>query len=265
MDGDDRPPRRRQGAPRHRAPRPRRQAAGHPGPRAAGRARPRSPPTDFTLGIDEPAVVAERAAPGRRTSRRSRSRSAGPADLETLEAVRAVFAGPIRVDANTGWTPEDGAALHPGAGAARRRAHRAAVPGAPAATSCAGSRSGQPLPIVADESAVTIEDLDALVGVVAGVNVKLTKCGGVGPALADAASGRASSASGRSSAAWRRRSSGSRPPRPCSPLADWVDLDGNLLLARRPGHAAWSSGRQALAARRTRPGLGLTLGPRATP
>src|SRR5258706_7113608 len=39
-----------------------------------------------------------------------------------------------------------------------------------------------PLPIVADESAVAIEDLDALVGVVAGVNVKLAKCGGVGAA-----------------------------------------------------------------------------------
>ena len=33
-------------------------------------------------------------------------------------------------------------------------------------TSCAGSRSAPQLPIVADESAVTIEDLDALVGVV---------------------------------------------------------------------------------------------------
>ena len=42
------------------------------------------------------------------------------------------------------------------------------------------------LPIVADESAVTIDDLEALVGVVAGVNVKLAKCGGVGPARADA-------------------------------------------------------------------------------
>ena len=38
------------------------------------------------------------------------------------------------------------------------------------------------LPLVADESAVTIRDLDGLVGVVAGVNVKLAKCGGPGPA-----------------------------------------------------------------------------------
>ena len=43
-------------------------------------------------------------------------------------------------------------------------------------------QAGSPLPIVADESCVTIEDLDALVGVTAGVNVKLAKCGGPGPA-----------------------------------------------------------------------------------
>ena len=35
---------------------------------------------------------------------------------------------------------------------------------------------------MADESAVTIDDLDGLVGVVDGVNVKLAKCGGPGPA-----------------------------------------------------------------------------------
>ena len=40
------------------------------------------------------------------------------------------------------------------------------------------------LPIVADESAVVLEDLEALEGVVAGVNVKLAKCGGIGAAKA---------------------------------------------------------------------------------
>ena len=37
----------------------------------------------------------------------------GQADVETLEAVRAVYGGPIRVDANTGWTPAAAAALLP--------------------------------------------------------------------------------------------------------------------------------------------------------
>ncbi len=64
---------------------------------------PEIPPTDFTLGLDEPGVVAERA---RRAARfpALKIKVGGPADLATLEAVRAVYGGPLRVDANTGWT-----------------------------------------------------------------------------------------------------------------------------------------------------------------
>ena len=66
---------------------------------------PDIPPTDFTLGLDEPRIVAERA-------RRAggfpalKIKCGGPADIATLEAVRSVYDGPLRVDANTGWTPE---------------------------------------------------------------------------------------------------------------------------------------------------------------
>src|SRR5450759_3962963 len=90
-----------------------------------------------------------------------------------------------------------------------------------------------PTPIVADESALTIEDLDALVGVVDGVNVKLAKCGGVGPAARMLA---------------RARELGFRTFLGCmeetsvaiavsaavASLAEWVDLDGCLLLADDP-------------------------------
>src|SRR5829696_7142655 len=63
------------------------------------------PPTDFTLGLDEPSVVAERA---RRAAAfpALKIKCGGPADIATLEAVRGVYDKPIRVDANTGWTPE---------------------------------------------------------------------------------------------------------------------------------------------------------------
>ena len=70
------------------------------------------PPTDFTLGLDEPAVVAERA---RRAADfpALKIKCGGPADLATLHAVRAVFGGPIRVDANTGWSRADAETLLP--------------------------------------------------------------------------------------------------------------------------------------------------------
>ena len=37
----------------------------------------------------------------------------GPADIETLEAVRGVYGGPLRVDANTGWQPAQAVAIIP--------------------------------------------------------------------------------------------------------------------------------------------------------
>ena len=90
-----------------------------------------------------------------------------------------------------------------------------------------------PIPIVADESAVTIDDLDALVGVVAGVNVKLTKCGGVGPALAMMR--RARELGFRVMLGCMEETSvGIAAAAALAGLADWVDLDGNLLLARDP-------------------------------
>ena len=90
-----------------------------------------------------------------------------------------------------------------------------------------------PLPIVADESAVTIEDLDALVGVVAGVNVKLAKCGGIAPARAMLA--RARELGFRTFLGCMEETTvGIAASAAVASLADWVDLDGNLLLADDP-------------------------------
>jgi L-Ala-D/L-Glu epimerase len=189
------------------------------------------PPTDFTIGIDRPDVVgarAERAAhfPALKI------KCGGPDDLETLEAVRAVFDGPIRVDANTGWQPEDALALLPellrlGVELIEQPfpAHRLDQLG--------WLQARSPLPIVADESAVSIEALDGLVGVVAGVNVKLAKCGGVGPAMRML--GRARELGFRTFLGCMEETSiGIAASAAVASLADWVDLDGNLLLADDP-------------------------------
>ena len=104
----------------------------------------RLPPTDYSLGIDDPATVAERA---RRVAHfpALKIKVGGPSDIETLEAVRAVFDGPLRVDANTGWQPEQAAALIP-------ELERLGVElieqpfKARSCPSCAGSESGRVCP-----------------------------------------------------------------------------------------------------------------------
>jgi len=69
------------------------------------------------------------------------------------------------------------------------------------------------LPIVADESAVTVDDLDALVGVCQGVQCQAREVRRDRAGPADAGPQLRSSASRRSLAAWRRRPSASRPRR----------------------------------------------------
>ena len=189
------------------------------------------PPTDFTLGIDTPAVVAERA---RRAADfpALKIKVGGPADIETLEAVRSVFGGPIRVDANTGWTPEGAVALIPELQRLGVELIEQPFP-ARRLDQLRWLQERSPLPLVADESAVFIEDLDALVGVVAGVNVKLAKCGGMGPAKRMLE--RARALGFRTFLGCMEETSvGIAASAAVAPLADWVDLDGCLLLADDP-------------------------------
>jgi L-Ala-D/L-Glu epimerase len=219
------------------------------------------PPTDFTLGIDAPAVVAERA---RRASDfpALKIKVGGPSDLETLEAVRAVYGGPIRVDANTGWTPDGALALLPELQRLGVELIEQPFP-ARRLDLLRALQARSPLPIVADESAVTIEDLDGLVGVVAGVNVKLAKCGGVGPARRMLE--RARLLGFRTFLGCMEETSiGIAASAAVAPLADWVDLDGCLLLADDPvsGLAIGADKRWRLP---DRPGLGLELRSDARP
>jgi L-Ala-D/L-Glu epimerase len=189
------------------------------------------PPTDFSIGIDEPGAVAERA---RRAADfpALKIKVGGPSDLETLEAVRAVYGGPIRVDANTGWEPDEGLALVPELQRLGVELIEQPFP-AHRIDALRWLQERSPLPIVADESAVTIDDLERLVGVVAGVNVKLAKAGGVGPALAMMR--RARELGFRVMLGCMEETSvGIAAAAAVAGLAEWVDLDGNLLLADDP-------------------------------
>lgn len=212
------------------------------------------PPTDFTIGIDTPEVVAERA---RRASAfpALKIKVGGPRDLATLVAVREVYGGPIRVDANTGWTPDDALAILPDLERLGVELVEQPFP-ARRLDQLRWLQERSPLPIVADESCVLPEDLEGLVGVVAGVNVKLAKCGGITPAR------------------WmleRARELGLRTFLGCmeetsvgiagsavvGSLAEWIDLDGCLLLAADPfeGLDLDAEHRWRLS---NRPGLGLS-------
>ena len=216
-----------------------------------------APPTDFTIGIDEPAVVAERAHRAADFPA-LKIKCGGPADLATLRAVREVYRGPIRVDANTGWTRADAEALLPDLVDLGVELIEQPFP-ARSYRDLEWLQARSSLPIVADESCVLPEDLDAMVGVVAGVNVKLAKCGGIGPARLMLE--RARDLGFRTFLGCMEETSvGIAASAVVASLAEWVDLDGNLLLADDPfaGLELSKEKRWVLA---DRPGLGLTRRP----
>jgi L-alanine-DL-glutamate epimerase-like enolase superfamily enzyme len=189
------------------------------------------PPTDFSLGIDTPDAVAQRASRAAHFPA-LKIKVGGPADIATLEAVRAVYSGPLRVDANTGWSPDQGEAIVPELVRLGVELIEQPFP-ARQLPQLRWLQDRSPLPIVADESAVTVDDLDALDGVVDAVNVKLMKCGGIGPAVTMMRRARELGFKVMLGC-MEETSVGIAAAAATASLADWVDLDGNLLLECDP-------------------------------
>jgi L-alanine-DL-glutamate epimerase-like enolase superfamily enzyme len=96
--------------------------------------------------------------------------------------------------------------------------------------------------------------LPALAGAYHGINVKLMKCGGIGPALEQITVARALGLSVMIGC-MIETGLGIGAAAHLAPLCDWVDLDGNLLLVEDPfaGHAV-EDGRLRLG---DEPGLGV--------
>ena len=212
------------------------------------------PPTDFTIGIDEPAIVAERASRAAHFPA-LKIKVGGPGDLATLEAVREVFDGPIRVDANTGWVPEDALEILPHLERLGVELIEQPFP-ARRLDQLRWLQERSSLPIVADESCVFPEDLDGLVSVVGGVNIKLAKCGGITPARQMLERSRALGFK-TFLGCMEETSVGIAGSAVVASLADWVDLDGCLLLANDPFEGLdLDAGHRWLLPER--PGLGLS-------
>jgi L-alanine-DL-glutamate epimerase-like enolase superfamily enzyme len=92
------------------------------------------------------------------------------------------------------------------------------------------------VPVCADESIHHRADLDGLVGRYDAINIKLDKAGGLTEALALAAAARAAGL-GIMAGCMVATSLAMAPALLLAQTADWVDLDGPLLLARdrQPG------------------------------
>jgi len=136
-----------------------------------------TPYTSFTIGIDTPQAMAEKARLAKDYPI-LKIKVGTKHDLDIIKAIRDVSTAIIRVDANAGWTPKEAIsninAFEP--------YNIEFVEQPVAAHDFAGLkmvRDNVSLPIIADESCVTIEDIPRLSACVDGVNFKLMKNGGI--------------------------------------------------------------------------------------
>jgi L-alanine-DL-glutamate epimerase-like enolase superfamily enzyme len=212
----------------------------------------RTPRTSFTIGI----------APLDETLAKVRDIGTHPvikvklgkgAEIETIEAVRSVYTGTIRIDANEGWTPEQSVTIL--TELARHEVEFCEQPipaGSPEQLRWIRERS--PIPIVTDEDSKDAADLPALLGCVDGINVKLAKCGGIRGALAMIHTARAMGFKIMLGCMVESQILTTAAAH-LSPLVDWADLDGPFLTARDPfAGITYAGGKIVLPAG---PGLGV--------
>lgn len=154
---------------------------GHPVWRLAGLDRPRPLLTTCTVGADAPEVMAERARAYSGVRAVKIKLIGDESDALRVRAVRkACPQSWLGVDANQGYTPEGLQALIPDLVAAEvqlvEQPFRIGMESDMDKIQC-------PIPVAADESVQTVEDLPRLVGRFNVINIKLDKCGGLTHAL----------------------------------------------------------------------------------
>jgi L-alanine-DL-glutamate epimerase-like enolase superfamily enzyme len=116
-------------------------------------------------------------------------------------------------------------------------------------------RERSALPVICDESCVVASDIPKLVGVADGINIKLSKCGGLREALKMIATAR-SHGMLVMAGCMIETSLGITAAAHFAPLLDYADFDGAALLANDPYEGATiAGGKIALPAG---PGLGVT-------
>lgn len=116
-------------------------------------------------------------------------------------------------------------------------------------------RERSPLPIIADESCIVASDIPKLVGAVDGINIKLSKCGGLREALTMISVARAQGMLVMMGC-MIETSLGITAAAHMAPALDFADLDGAALLADDPFRgASIAGGRIAIP---DGPGLGVT-------
>lgn len=191
----------------------------------------KAPVTSYTIGIDTPEVVRTktREAAEYRILKVKLGREPA-ADRAMIDAIRDVTDTPITVDANQGWRVRDDALRMIEWLAGRGVVFIEQPMGKEQFDDTAWLRERSPLPLIADESVQRLADVTRARGVFDGINIKLMKCTGLREAWQMITLARALGLKVMLGCMTETSCAISAAAQ-LSPLVDWADLDGAVLIA----------------------------------
>ena len=192
----------------------------------------KAPVTSFTIGIDTPKVVREKTREAD-IYKIIKVKLGRENDREMIAAIRDVTDKPITVDANQGWTNRDEALRMIEWLAARGIVFIEQPMPKTQLDDTAWLRDRSPLPLIADESCQRLADVAALRGVFDGINIKLMKCTGLREAQKMITLARGLGLKVMLGCMTETSCAISAAAQ-LSPLVDWADLDGAVLIKNDP-------------------------------
>lgn len=184
------------------------------------------PMTDYTIGIDSAEMMVKKLKAHPWPLYKIKLGKTD--DIELLRALRAHTEAPFRVDANEGWTFEETKLLLPeleklGVTLIEQPLHKTET------EAMIELKQLSSIPLFADESCVTEDDVKKCAAGFHGINIKLTKCGGITPALRMEQEARKLGLKVMLGS-MNESSIGSAAIAHLLPILDEVDADGPLLL-----------------------------------
>jgi L-alanine-DL-glutamate epimerase-like enolase superfamily enzyme len=191
------------------------------------------PPSCYTIGMGDPDEMARKTQRVPGDFRRLKLKLGGKdgLDVERVRAVRGAVSCPLQVDANEGWTVDEALDVLPELQSLGVEYCEQPLPaGDPGG---AQLRARSPLPIYVDEDCHLLSSVATCAEVANGINIKLAKSGGIREAIRMANAARALGL-GVMLGCMVESGLGISAAAQIGSLCDFLDLDGNLLIADDP-------------------------------
>jgi L-alanine-DL-glutamate epimerase-like enolase superfamily enzyme len=206
--------------------------AGEPWYRLLGLNPSKTPLTSFTIGLDTEEVVRQKVLEAE-PYKVLKVKLGRDTDRKMVEVIKSCTDKPLCVDVNQGWKERDHAL---------EMAHWLKEKGVifleqpmpkEQVDDLAWLTERSPLPVIGDEAIQNLGDLIRYKGVYSGINVKLMKCGGIRAAFTMLSTARTLGMKAMIGC-MTETSCAVTAAAHLSPLTDWCDLDGNLLISNDP-------------------------------